>query len=409
MYAQELTDANDHLAQSVVRLEAFAQIARAVGGQTDLEPVLSVILAQGREIVRARAMLVCVPDGDELRALAGVAEHEDASVRLPLEGSLAGEVVRDGRPLRVDAQSEPQRLDELLPGAQSGLLVAMMFRGQPLGVLAAVDPLDGHIFSDDDELLLLSIAASAATAVATARSVAAERLRLSLEAAEQARGRWARELHDETLQGLSGVRMVLAAGLARGDLETLRRAATSTDVHLAAELQRLRDLITELRPAALDDLGLGPAIETLAKRQAAAGGFAISCDVRLDAGERLERELESSIYRLVQEALTNVAKHADARHAGVSVSRCADHVEVSVQDDGCGFDPAAASSGFGLIGMRERAMLAGGRLLVSSQAGGPTRVSVVLPVPVTAATLVMSGSRPGPASAAASPRTTAAR
>ena len=127
----------------------------------------------------------------------------------------------------------------------------------------------------------MSVAASAATAVATARSVAAARLRLSVEAADQARARWARELHDETLQGLTGVRMVLSAGLARDDFDALRRAAETADAHLAEEMRKLRDLIAELRPAALDDLGLGPAIESLAKRQAAIGGFAVELDVEL--------------------------------------------------------------------------------------------------------------------------------
>ncbi len=91
-----------------------------------------------------------------------------------------------------------------MPGAGEALLVPLIFRGETLGVLAGIDREDGRAFDDEDEQLLMSVAASAATAVATARSVAAERLRLSLEAAEQARARWARELHDETLQGLTG-------------------------------------------------------------------------------------------------------------------------------------------------------------------------------------------------------------
>jgi signal transduction histidine kinase len=212
------------------------------------------------------------------------------------------------------------------------------------------------------------------------RLVATERLRLSIDAAEQARARWARELHDQTLQGLAGARMVLAAGLARDDPEALRRAAETADVHIGAEARSLRDLITELRPAALDDLGLGPAIESLAKRQAAAAGFALDMNIDLGPHER-PREIEDAIYRIVQEALSNVVRHAGAEQATLSVRQLPRHVEVTVQDDGCGFAPDGPSEGFGLIGMRERADLLDGELSLRSRDGGPTCVTAVLPLP----------------------------
>ncbi len=212
------------------------------------------------------------------------------------------------------------------------------------------------------------------------RLVAAERLRVSIDAAEQARARWARELHDQTLQGLAGARMVLAAGLARDDPDALRRAAETADLHIGTEARSLRDLITELRPAALDDLGLGPAIESLAKRQAAAAGFALDVSLEFGGCER-PREIEDAIYRIVQEALSNVARHAGAEQATLEVRQLPQRVEVTVQDDGCGFVPGGPSEGFGLIGMRERADLLGGELTLSSARGGPTRVTAVLPLP----------------------------
>jgi signal transduction histidine kinase len=379
-YAEELERSNVHLAQSNARLEAFARIARTVGGETDLERVLLLILEQGREIVGARGLLVCVPDADELAVVAGSALADGAPTRLPRRDSLVGQVFASGRARLVDADENPGELDRLSPGARAAILVPLTFRGETLGVLAGIDHVDGRAFNAEDEQLLESVAASAATAVATARTVAADRLRLSIEAAEQARGRWARELHDETLQGLGGVRMMLSAAIDQADVGALRRAAASADEHLGAELHRLRDLIAELRPAALDDLGLGPAIETLAERQAAAGGFTVSAEIALPPTERLPRETESTIYRVVQEALTNVAKHAGASHVVVSVNGCAaDQIEVRVEDDGGGFDPAGVAGGFGLTGMRERAMLAGGRLAISSEPGGPTQVTAVLP------------------------------
>ncbi|MCA1689298.1 MAG: GAF domain-containing sensor histidine kinase, partial [Actinobacteria bacterium] len=380
-YAEELERSIEHLAQSNARLEAFARIARTVGGETDLERVLVLILEQGREIVGARGLLVCVPDAGELAVVAGSALADGAPTRLPRRDSLVGQVFDTGRARLVDDE-HPGELDRLSPGSRAAILVPLIFRGETLGVLAGIDHVDGRPFSPEDEQLLESVAASAATAVATAQTVAADRLRLSIEAAEQARGRWARELHDETLQGLGGVRMMLSAAIDQDDIGALRRAAASADDHLGAELHRLRDLIAELRPAALDDLGLGPAIETLAERQAAAGGFTVSAEIVLPSTERLPRETESTIYRVVQEALTNVAKHAGASHVVVRVNGCAgDQIEVRVEDDGSGFDPARAAGGFGLTGMGERAMLAGGRLAISSERGGPTQVTAVLPFP----------------------------
>ncbi len=381
LYADQLEGSNRGLARSVERLEAFAQIARAVGGETELDRVLSLILAHGREILAAGTLVMYLPEGDELAAASGSAMGYGSHERLPLNGSLAGEVLLSGHPRRVGPEAQPARLAELAPGASAAILVPLVFRGETLGVLAGINGAGERAFEEEDEQLLMSVAASAATAVATARSVAAARLRLSVEAADQARARWARELHDETLQGLTGVRMVLSAGLARPDASALRDAAETADAHLGEEMRKLRDLIAELRPAALDDLGLGPAIESLAKRQAAIGSFAVELDIALASERRLAHDTETAVYRIVQEALSNAVKHARADAVRLRVTQLADRVQVAVEDDGRGFDPDAVSVGFGLTGMRERALLAGGHLWVNSADGGPTRVTAVLPLP----------------------------
>ncbi|HET9011917.1 MAG TPA: sensor histidine kinase [Gemmatimonadaceae bacterium] len=147
------------------------------------------------------------------------------------------------------------------------------------------------------------------------------------------------------------------------------------------EIQNLRALIAELRPAALDELGLGPAIETLAERSAAGAGVEVSTRVSLGGGPtRLAPDTENAVYRVVQEALTNVVKHACASHVRVQVARANGSVSVLVEDDGQGFDPAECSDGLGLVGMRERVELTGGQLEISSRPGEPTRVSARLPV-----------------------------
>ena len=317
LYADQLEGSNRGLARSVGRLEAFAEIARAVGGETDLERILSLIIAHGREIVAARTLVIYLPDGGELaavtrkRAALGVAAAAAAQRLARRPGAAVRAPAARRAPRRTPRSSSSSRPTRPRRSSCRWSSAARRWACSP-----AINGAGERRFDEEDEQLLMSVAASAATAVATARSVAAARLRLSLEAADQARARWARELHDETLQGLTGVRMVLSAGLARDDNGALRRAADTADAHLGEEMRKLRDLIAELRPAALDDLGLGPAIESLAKRQAAIAGFAVEVDIGLDSEQRLARDTETAIYRIVQEALSNAVKHAQAEHVG---------------------------------------------------------------------------------------------
>ena len=147
-------------------------------------------------------------------------------------------------------------------------------------------------------------------------------------------------------------------------------------------MRKLRDLIAELRPAALDDLGLGPAIESLAKRQAAIGGFAVDVDdrprIRAATGSRhRDRDLPDR----PGGAHATRSSTPRAEHVSLRVRQLSDRVQLAVDDDGRGFDPDGVRAGFGLTGMRERALLAGGRLWVNSADGGPTSVTAVLPLP----------------------------
>ena len=275
---------------------------------------------------------------------------------------------------RVLASGTPSRIARGGPDEPAAIVVPLRWRGASLGALAAVGPLDGEEFGADAEELMGSVATSAAAAVATAQSVAAERLRHTIEASEEARSRWARELHDETLQALVGLRMMLASSRRQRSYERLDDAVSQAQDQIRTEILNLRRLIAELRPAALDELGLGAAIETLSERTASDGGLEVETrvHVRDDGVRRLARETETTVYRLVQEALTNAARHSGATRMQVEVAERDGAIEVTVVDDGCGFDPAAATAGFGLRGMRERAQLAGGTLTIESAADGST-------------------------------------
>ena len=222
--------------------------------------------------------------------------------------------------------------------------------------------------------------------MATAKSVEAERLRDSIEAAEQERKRWARELHDETLQALGGAADAALGRPARRAVPSDLRAALEQGIELIdAEIDNLSALIAELRPPALDEIGLAPALRTLAERKRREGGVD---DRRAGPARRAgrpsgcRRRSRAPLYRLVQEALNNVVKHAGAGRAEAVLERVGDaRSRSAVSDDGRGFDPdrrAAAASAS--TGMRERVELAGGELRIEAAAGRGTTVAASIPL-----------------------------
>ena len=160
-----------------------------------------------------------------------------------------------------------------------------------------------------------------------------------------------------------------------GDATRICAAIETSVTALEHEIDNLKSLITELRPASLDALGLVPALRTLAARAGSAHGVDLrtSIDLGSESGTRLAPDLETAIYRVAQEALTNVGKHAHAGQVEVALDCDEDRVTLVVADDGVGFEPLTAGSGFGLLGMAERVALAGGTLAIDSGAGG-TRV-----------------------------------
>jgi signal transduction histidine kinase len=372
------------LVRAVRGLRASGAIAAAVSREPRLDRVLERIVEEALDLVGARTVLALLADGDELvvAAQAGTIVRDVRGLRVPRHGTLLGRA--------MDHESGHRTHDlvgrDLWGGADgagadgtSGLFVPMAFRGRALGVLAAIGRRGGEMrFGSEDERLLQSFAASAATAVASARSVAEDRMRRTVEATEQERRRWARELHDETLQGLGLLRIGLTAALARpgADREAAMRAAADG---LAEEIGRLRALINELRPAGLDELGLEPALHALVERTRRVTPLPIDVTIDLGDGPRLSPDREVLAYRIVQEALSNVLKHARARAVRVVVARDERGLDVLVGDDGAGFDPDRGTAGVGLIGMRERVELAGGRLELTSHPGRGTQVAAHVP------------------------------
>ncbi|MEA2248934.1 MAG: hypothetical protein QOH46_3463 [Solirubrobacteraceae bacterium] len=384
---REVRSRRDELERAVSALETTTAIANAVGGETDLQRILELIAKRGRALVGARAIVIELVDGTDLlvKAAAGVLDSSLLGTRIPIDGSLGGQVLRNRRAERLaDAPAQLRfQLAERIQ-ATTGLLVPLVFRDRAVGVAAAFDRMaDGPDFSAEDQRLMEAFAASAAIAVTTAQTVEAQALRRSVEASELERRRWARELHDDSLQELAGVKLRLGA-LARAKPGELEEALGQAVEHVDASIKAMRRLITDMRPESLDQLGVQPALEALIERSRGLSDLDITLEISpgFDSGDpadRLAPAVETTIYRVVQEALTNVVKHAEATTVAVQVVERDGMVEVLVSDDGVGFAVEAESDGFGLIGMRERTRLAGGRHELRSAPGRGTSVRAVIP------------------------------
>ena len=210
----------------------------------------------------------------------------------------------------------------------------------------------------------------AVDAVVAAEEGHRSRLRDSLAEREDERRRWARELHDDTLQQLGALQVLLTTASRRADLdpgagstEILAALKQASDL-VSAQIVSLRHLINELRPSALDELGLRPPLEALAERTEELTNLRVEMHVSLPYSDgqistRLMPDIELAVYRVVQEALTNAARHSHGTRVRVVVVEDRAEVKVEVSDNGSG---TGHLTGFGLDGMRERAMLAGGHL-----------------------------------------------
>ncbi len=384
-----LSEREAEVEQALRRAETSVDIARTVGGETDVARVLDLIVKRARALVDARALLVLLRRGNHLfvAARAGELTAEVRDIEIPLDDSVFGAVMEERVSQRLERGSPPSkaRLRERL-GAVAALVVPLLFRGRAVGALVALDREAGGVEFDQEDLRLLqSFAASAATAVATAQTVESDRLRQQVEVAEKERERWARELHDDALQGLAAIRINLATALqseAEDRGERIERAAEGTLESLEAQINDLNRLINDLRPAALERLGLGGALQALAEECSARAEVEVDAKIEIAPGngEEPSRDEERIVYRLVQEALTNVVKHAGASHVEVRAEEQEGEVRIVVRDDGEGFDTGAATAGRGLIGMRERIALFGGDIEVSSLPGGGTEISARVPL-----------------------------
>jgi signal transduction histidine kinase len=368
------------------QLESLNEVGNALATETDLDRLLDLVARRLRELLDARLVTVLLPSGDDKLRFAAVAgdRGELAGATITRSTSKSGRVLERRQSERVDSVLDDPDVDHeamRLIGASTGLWVPLLVRGRAIGVLAGHDKLGADVrFTETDLRLAETFAARAALAVDLSERIARDSLRRVVEGQELERRRLARELHDETGQALTSILLGLK-GLeerskdpaSRGAMEELRELVVST-------LQDVRRLAVELRPSALDDFGLVAALERLTASFAEQTGISVDFQTAL-ADERLPEEVETALYRIVQESLTNVVKHAQARRVSILLARKDGAVKAVVEDDGQGFDPAEQTDdGYGLMGMRERLALLGGRLEVESGRDGGTTIAAEVPV-----------------------------
>ena len=376
------------------RLSTLTIFSHTLSGATDVGVALTEAAGVFQEMVRADACGVYRLDGDVpiLAAAAGAAGLLGSCPLTAARTAALGEAVSypGGPASRVCCADPP-------PGA--GLAVPVCSKERTLGVILAVRR-GTQPFEDTDLTLLVTVAGHLGTALENLRLFQEvrdkERLRGELlsrliHAHEDERFRIARELHDQVSQSLTGLMMSLNALEGTGAAGSGRVGEAIGSVRTVAEgtLEEVRKIIFDLRPTLLDDLGLIPAVRHYAKTMLEARGVEVRFQASGFGGQRLPGAVETIVFRVAQEAITNVARHSHARVASISVVQLVGQVRLQVIDDGGGFDAAALMASrdrrrLGIAGMEERVALLGGSLEIMSAPGHGTSVTMTVPAAVPA-------------------------
>jgi len=368
----------------------------------DLGEVLRRVPALVTEATGSDVCFVHLVDEERQRVvLAGATppfDEQVGTVELAIGEGVAGWVARNAEPAVIPDKWNDQRYRYIpaLRGEDYASLVSvpMLVEGRVMGVLN-VHSTEARTYGPPDLALLTGVSHLVARSVEKAqlhRRLAAREEALegfaarTVEAQEKERRHLAGEIHDGISQRLVSLWYhLLAAKDATGDPDLLDRELELAKELTTAALDETRNAIAGLRPSVLDDLGLGPGLESLARTLA---GFTVQLDVAAQlgvAGERLPSHMEMALYRIAQEALQNVVKHSGASRVRLVLEKVPEGVRLVVEDDGHGFDPDTLTRSdprpsYGMAGMNERAELIGGRLSVSSWPERGTSIEVVVPL-----------------------------
>jgi len=367
------------------QLESLNDITNALVTEFELGRLLQLVVEHVRRLIKAATVTIALPyrDAARIEAAAGVGADDLVGLEIAQRSKTMSTLVRK-RSERVDSTLDDPEIDQEAArrmNMRAALYVPLVLRDEAIGVITAQDKLGGDPRFSDDDLRIVEVFAQRATvAVDLSRRVARDALQRVVTAQESERRRLARELHDETGQALTSILLGLRPVEEAQNEDELRAAVTEVRDLVRSTLQDVRRLAVDLRPSALDDFGLVPALERLVGSFTEQTGIAVDFQSLLTG--RLPPEIETALYRIVQESLTNVVKHARAGRVSIVLRRGQDAVSVVVEDDGVGFDPSATrEDGLGLVGMRERVALLGGRFDIESRPGAGTTFVAEVPLP----------------------------
>jgi signal transduction histidine kinase len=384
-------------ARQIERMNTLTAITSQLLAATNLERVLDVVAESACRLIDADGSSVALIEDDGRRLVLGASAGRPravAEVYREVEiddayyaGTATGRAIARREPVVVEDYAawnpgqEPheQQAGAVAIGVRAFVVVPMLVDGTPIGTLRA-HVTEPRSFPPEDVALVAALADQAALAIEHARL-----LRRGREAAViEERARLARELHDSASQTVFSLGMLARAAQVQHERGAARLGDTLDRIGALAQdaLFEMRSLLLELHPAALNEMGLSPALERLIAAMRVRGNLALTFEA--PSGGRPRAEVELALFRIVQEALANVAKHARATEATVSMVERDGSLVVTVTDDGAGFafDPAAptASGGLGLRSMRERAAEAHITLTITSSPGAGTTICAVAPL-----------------------------
>jgi signal transduction histidine kinase len=369
------------------QLEVLDDLTHSVLEERDASRLLELVARRLRELIDARAVLISLPassgglrvvvaDGDGVADVVGY--------DIPSESKHARAFAR-GKSERVDALLADPEVDQVLAGKVGGvtaLIIPLTFHERAIGLISAFNK-NGRDprFADDDVRLAEAVGTRAALAVHLSERVARETVDAILEAQEAERGRVARELHDETGSALTAILLGLTAIDGAETLPEARRATEALRENASSALENVGRLAFALRPSGLDEFGLAAALKDLSRSLEGRGGPKVDLAIDLPAGTRLPAKLETAIFRVTQEALTNVVKHAEATAVQITLAGRERSVVLSIEDDGVGLpELQPRDGGFGLVGMHERVASLNGSLDIQSTHGSGTRITAEFPL-----------------------------
>jgi signal transduction histidine kinase len=389
-------------------LVALSRVSAAISGLPELDAILRIGLDNVLNIMNGTVggiMLLDEPSQTLFyRVYHGLSAKYTEEMRLKLGEGIAGKVARSGRAVLLEdisSESNAARIDLISSeGLRAFISVPLRAKDNVLGVMNVASHVS-HRFTKEDMYLLHSIGDQLGIAIEQAKlykrlNEARQRyqalLRQALTIQEEERKRIARELHDETSQDLTGLALNLQAVtemMEAGDIEdaeiaeikVILKKSHSIAAKASAEVTRL---IRELRPTLLDTLGLPAAVHNLAETNLASKGIKVSTEFE-GMKQRVSPEIELALFRIAQEAMSNIVRHSEAENAIIHLECNANKCVLRIEDDGKGFNVNEITSidsrgrGAGLFGMKERVTAAEGHCVIESQPGQGTRVIVQVP------------------------------